>query len=179
MKLYQKILFYYCVVISLLITVSGVLSSQTTTQLLMQLIFLPVTIYFCYTFLVQFLEKSTTKKEMKASRFSLVITAIFFLLLFTLSMVKLIKSPQLVKKIPDKIIPTQSLKPTPILYIQLKKEFSQDKINVREKPTKDAKIIGQMENKLYRLIASQSGWIEIEFNQTKGFVSDQFVEIKP
>jgi uncharacterized protein YgiM (DUF1202 family) len=94
-------------------------------------------------------------------------------------MVKFIKSPQLVKKIPDKIIPTQSLKPTPILYIQLKKEFSQDKINVREKPTKDAKIIGQMENKLYRLIASQSGWIEIEFNQTNGFVSDQFVEIKP
>jgi uncharacterized protein YgiM (DUF1202 family) len=125
------------------------------------------------------LEKSTAKKEGQTSRLSLVITAIFFLLLFTLSMVKLVKSPPATKKITNKISPTQSPKPTPILYIQLKKEFSQDKINVREKPTKDAKIIGQMENKLYPLIASQSGWIEIEFNQTNGFVSDQFVEIKP
>lgn len=90
----KKILFYYCFILALFITVSGVLSSQTVSQLLMQFIFLPVTIYFSYSVLAQFIDKNSSPlKEIKTNKLAAVITIILFFLLFILSISKISKKP--------------------------------------------------------------------------------------
>jgi len=60
----KKILFYYCLFISLFITISGVISSQNPQQLLFQLLFIPISIYFSYTALEPlFIKKNTIVKK--------------------------------------------------------------------------------------------------------------------
>ncbi len=94
MNKYRKILFYYCFLISLFISISGILSTQNTSQLLFQLIFLPVTLYFSYSVLVQVIDKKdTVTKDKKTNGFAVFIAIVFFSFLLTISLIRVAKNP--------------------------------------------------------------------------------------
>lgn len=64
----KKLLFYYCLLVSLFITISGVISSQEPSQLLFQLLFIPITIYFAYTALEPIININKSNKPKKTKK---------------------------------------------------------------------------------------------------------------
>ncbi|MBI5126899.1 SH3 domain-containing protein [Candidatus Roizmanbacteria bacterium] len=180
MKIYKKVLFYYCFLTALFISISGILSSQNTLQLLSQLIFLPVTLYFSYSILVQLIDKKESPiKDNKVNMSALIVTVVLFLFLLVSRTINIVNNPTKKNDSIKKISKTYSPKPTPSSYIVLKKEFEKDKINVRDSSSTNAKIIGTLENKPYLMVAKKTSWFEIIFdNKINGFVNEKFVEIK-
>ncbi len=177
----KQILFYYCFLIALFITVSGILSSQNSSQLLFQLLFLPVTLYFCYSVLVQIIDKKTSLlPSPKINRRAIIITSVFFIFLFVMSFLAVVKKPINNKKTAPKIVLTPSPKSEKFSYVILKEEFKTDKINIRQIPSTSGKIVSTMESKRqYQIVAKQDSWYQILIDsKSRGFVSDKFVEIK-
>ncbi|KKP72163.1 MAG: hypothetical protein UR68_C0020G0018 [Candidatus Roizmanbacteria bacterium GW2011_GWA2_35_19] len=177
----KKFLFYYCLIIALFISISGILSSQNTSQLLLQLVFLPVTIYFCYAALVQFIDKKASLFPSSSTNITaIIITTVFFLLLFFISIKSVSKNTMSVKKSSTKISSVPSPKPIMLSYVVLKKEYLNDKINIRKEASSTSEIIGTMDKeKQYQFISKSGLWFKISLNTEKpGFVNDKFVEIK-
>jgi len=65
-------------------------------------------------------------------------------------------------------------------YVVLKKEYLNDKINIRKEASSTSEIIGTMDKeKQYQFISKSGLWFKISLNTEKpGFVNDKFVEIK-
>lgn len=176
----KKILFYYCTALALFISISGIVSSRSTSQLLMQLIFLPVTIYFCYSLIVQLTKKEkTSTDDAKIKRASVVFSILLLATFLTINIINIVnKSTKSIKTV-SKNVPESKPKPTPVSFITLKKDYLKDKINVRDSASTSGKIIGRLENKPYQLVSKKNDWFEIIFeNQTHAFVNEKFIEIK-
>ena len=166
--------------VSLFITISGVISSQNPQQLLFQLIFIPIAIYFSYTAIETFFsKKKSPKKKEEHNKSALILTLVFFIVLLVNSILKISKKSTTVNNVSKKIVLTISPKPTPASFVTLKNDFINDKVNVRDSSSIKGKIIGQMENKPYLFLKKKDSWYEIIFNgKTHGFVNEEFVEIK-
>ncbi len=52
-------------------------------------------------------------------------------------------------------------------------------LNVRKKPTTDAKVVGQLKNgKKIKIISEEKGWYQIKTSKFSGWVSDKYVKLK-
>ena len=178
MKNYKKILFYYCFAIALFISISGILTSQNTTALLFQLLFIPITVYFVYSVLIQFIDKKTKPtKSSSINRGGFFITIVLFLLLFVTSVVRIVKKPHQENKQVVPVILSPSPKPIITPYLMVRSDYQKDIINVRQSPTLASKIIGSMDKeKKYQIVSKINEWYEILFeNEKHGFVNEAFV----
>lgn len=181
----KKFLFYYCFIISLFITISGIIASREIGQLLLQLLFLPVTVYFSYTVLVQIIDKKSTQKfNSKANKFGIILTVVIFILLLIGSLFSIINTSKIKPKVVKKslnLTTSPSPKSNKVSSVTLKQEYKTDKINVRNQPSTTGSIIGRFDqSKTYQFVANKDGWTEIIFDdKTHGFVNNKYVEIKP
>ena len=52
-------------------------------------------------------------------------------------------------------------------------------MNVRKKPTKDAKVVGKLENaKKVKIISEEPGWYQIKSDKQSGWVSADYIKLK-
>ncbi len=174
----KKILFYYCFILALFISISGIIASQNTVTLMFQLLFIPITLYFAYSVFIQFFDKKN--KPITSSvmnRGALFITLVLFVLLLVTSIMRVVKKPQQeVKKSPSiSISPNPRAVITP--YLMVKSNYQKDIINVRQSPNSTSKIIGVLDTKKkYQIVSRKNQWFEILFeNGIKGFVNEKFI----
>ncbi len=53
------------------------------------------------------------------------------------------------------------------------------KLNVRKKPSKEAKVVGQLKNsKKIKIISENNGWYQIKTSKYSGWVSNKYVKVK-
>lgn len=174
----KKILFYYCLLLALFISISGIISSKNTSSLLFQLFFMPITIYFIYSVLIQFFDKKTKPIiSSTINRGTLFITIVLFLFLVVTSIIRITKKPPKLTKQPVKIVLSPSPKLVITPYLRVKSEYLKDVINVRKSATSTSTIIGILDTgKKYQIISKKDRWYEIIYDQgLNGFVNEKFI----
>lgn len=167
-------------------TISGVLNSEDWSMLLFQLLFLPVTFYFCFQLLIRTLGRRNQKNANNPAsyqRSTATIVAIVFLLLLTVAIIKVNKPKPAVSK--PKPNPTKTAKftpkPTPVFHVVIKNQDFQEPINIYQNATSSSEIVGTANtSSKYQLVSEQNNWYKIVLNNNlKGFINKQFVKIVP
>ncbi|MBI5044620.1 MAG: hypothetical protein HZC02_01730 [Candidatus Levybacteria bacterium] len=116
MKILNKLLFGYCFIFALFLFLSGLLSSKSPPQLLMQAITLPLVGYFVVELISAITHRGTKKDHdthsRKARIISFVIICIILGTLATYSILRIISQPQkqpMIDKNANKIILEKSI----------------------------------------------------------------------
>lgn len=188
MRFAKQILFFYCFAAALFITASGIATSKSLQQLSLQLIFLPVTIYFIVTLIKKLLHKNHTQEPPKAGfriKTALLIICVFLVLLL-ISVMQVASHPTPIgqkvgiKKPTAPTRPTSFLSPSPQEkkqeYILIKTDEDNTKVNIREEATVSAKILEKTtQNQKYPLINIEGKWYKILLNNGKeGYINSEF-----
>jgi len=178
----KKIVFYYSFILALFITISGIITSKNTTSLLFQLLFIPITIYFTYSVIVQFIDKKSKPVLSNAfNRGALFFGILLFLLLIISSIMRVAKKPQIKTQKNPPSFKEIKISPRPkqntSSYIRVKDEYKTDIINVRQSSSSASKIVGILNTKeKYQTISKKNQWFEIVFKEgLNGFVNERFV----
>lgn len=175
----SKILLYYCFIISLFITVSGVLTSVGNETFLLQLFFLPVTLTLGYAIVKR---KIPTLSPIGSKTF--LFAMLVFLLLFSVSFVRVLTASNQQASNrhgeTETVIPA-TISPTPTLikqqFILLKSEYEEAQVNIRKEATLSASIIGKAKyDEQYPVVAKDGEWYEVVLeDKTHGFIHEDFV----
>lgn len=188
MRIAKQILFFYCFTAALFITTSGIATSKSLQQLSLQLIFLPVTLYFIVTLIKKLLHKNHTQEAPKAGfriKTTLFVFCVFLvLLLISVMQVTSHQTPigqkVVIKKPTAPTTPVSHLSPSPQEkeqeYILIKTDEDNTKVNIREEATVSAKILEKTtNNQKYPLIKIEKKWYKILLNDGKeGYVNSEF-----
>lgn len=192
-----KILFYYCFLFTLFITISGVLNSTSPNMILMQAFFLPVLGYFIFNFIYQILHKNkpTTSSikslPRKRKKKGFVIATLILLLLISTSVYSITNkkanlsppSPSLNQTEDREVLSaTNSASPknTPTAsqsasiskatngFLMIKTDSDSIRVNIRRNATSSAEILEKtIGGTTYKFIDKQKDWYEIILKNNK------------
>jgi len=167
----KKILLYYCSLLAVFITISGILINSNLKNISTQLVFLPVPLYFLYTLVSQFRQPK-----------KLVIGGLFLAILLAIGLVNVSKSVVKVPPSPpppavQKAVEPEATQETPKLIIKI--DDPKSWVNIRQEASTSAKIIGKAKhNQIYQSLSKENDWYQIEFKNTNtGWIHQDFVEI--
>jgi len=163
--------------------ISGLAAAKQPQDYLLQVIFLPVTLFL----ISSSIKTLTTKKKEKISDIipvgKPVVTVVLFLLLLLLVFV----ARQTVSQPPEIISPlsswnTPSITPTPTAAVPQKvtiiTENPQIPVNVREKPASSSAILAKIKSgAIFPCLDSKEGWYQIKLKSDRlGWVYGEFVK---
>ncbi|MFH1536287.1 MAG: SH3 domain-containing protein [Patescibacteria group bacterium] len=184
----KKILLYYCFLFAVFITVSGIIVSKSQEQVLLQLIFLPVTVFLGFMILKDLRQKKHNQKDEKPTEkhFRITKTFIFAMLIFcilvTVSVSRIVQNTRLKttssypqQDVKGVSLPTQAITPSPTPYVIIRPNDQRSKINIRISPLTSAKVIKKAEyDEKYPLAQEEEKWYKIILEDgTFGYVSKE------
>lgn len=171
-----KILFYYSLIASLLITASVLFAYKSTGPAIFAFLFLPVAAYFVIDFFNKLRGIGDGDASFKKS--DLVFIGLIFLVLLGLGVGNIISAKPEAEKFPSpspiifKSEPTEGPKPTILVSIN----DGSPSINIREKPTIYSERLGEAKDgDTFVFISKENGWYKIQFNDTEGYISNKYV----
>lgn len=174
----KKILLYYCFFFAVFITISGIAVSKSPAQLLLQVVFLPVTIYLGLM-VFKDLKQKTSKKESFRLTKSLIFVLCLFSFLLTISVIRVLqetRSKTIESSSQQKVggvsssptispIPLSKLKTneaTSTTYVIINPDDERSLVNIRISPLVSAKVIKKAKyNEKYKLAAEEEKWYKI------------------
>lgn len=166
---------------AILITISGFLTTAGE-NLLFQLLFLPVTAYLLYASF-QTLKKGQLEVVLSQKKTGLFF---FFLLFFVLSLIAINNLRHSGEKTPsstsqeEMVLPPSS--PQPTLKTERKviitTENPNDKVNLREAPSTDAKVIARVgQDEKFILIQEEGDWYQVKLEDSFGYLFRKYAAI--
>jgi len=173
-----------CTIMATIASISGVLNIKTTQDLIFQVLFLPVSLFFIFeTIQVFFLNKKPLAESLFSGRKPILIFSLSLLII-----VVAIKSLNLTRPKETKLettpIPVLSSTPTPqptkdnLPKITIKTKNPQTIVNLREAPSTNSEIIGGLKSgQVYSLIEEKGDWYNIKIDEnTKGWVYKDYIQ---
>jgi hypothetical protein len=196
----KKVLLYYCFLFALFITVSGVMVSKSTEQLITQLIFLPVTAFLGYNAVRELTSKRTAEKKPDQNikpfylgkAFILVMIFFCFLVFISIKQVEQNNSKKPTLTQPSKIeispSPQSSTLPTvkireekkeQKIYVVINPDDSRSLVNIRISPLANAKIAKKAKfNEKYVLLSEEGKWYKIILEDASiGYISKELATL--
>lgn len=177
-------------ILAVLISVSGTLSISSSQDLIFQVMFLPVALFFVFEFIqVFFISKRNLSETLIEGKKGLLI-GIFVIILFayltkTLNIInkKKEKDPtpqvQTEMSLPQK---TEENKPKEenTKFITITTKNPQTLVNVRKDPTTNSEIIQKVKrDETYPLIATEKDWYQIKLDENNyGWVFKDYVKLE-
>lgn len=182
-----RIFLLICALLSTLASLSGVLSIKKTEDLVFQLAFLPITLFFIFeTISVFFTDKKPLFETLFSGKKNLFIFALIILLAAsTLKILSFGRSHE----VKEEIKPTPILvhketssptpKPTSSPYVTIKTNNPETLVNLRKEPTTASDIIGNLKNgEKYSLIDQKGDWYQIKIDETlSGWVFRDYIRL--
>ncbi|MBU0572679.1 SH3 domain-containing protein [Patescibacteria group bacterium] len=180
MKISQKIFFVYCAILALFISISGILNITSIETALLQLVFLPVPIYFLVSigrYLIQNKNRKKTKNKEGlplGSGFSLgkgrvVFVVIIFLLLLATSARRILttnKTPAEAEPQKEGVNINEYIVEEPKKFVLIRSDDASSEINVREESSTASEILGKVVvNEKYEYVSENENWFEIVFDE--------------
>lgn len=188
----KKILLYYSFFFAAFLTISGVVASRSSAQVLLQVIFLPVTVYLGLMVFKDLRQKkqeinkkpAETKKALRLAK-SLIFVLCLFSFLLTTSIIRIlqetrsktIKSSSAISPIPLSKLKTKNTKPAAFIIISPDDERSL--VNIRLSPLTSAKVVKKAKSEeQYLLAGEEEKWYKIILeNGSFGYVGKEVATI--
>jgi len=194
----KKILVYYCFLLAVFITISGIVSAKSFSELLPQVVFLPVTIYLGFMAVKTLRQKKLKKAEKRnGGKGRLRLTKAYFYILLVFSILLAISIIHVFKDTQSKIATNNtpqsinnsppSISATPIPFSKLENQIDQVQyvyvnpdnelsvVNIHDSPSVLAKVIKKAKyNDKYKLIEEDDRWYKIELEDMSfGYLSKE------
>lgn len=188
--MYKRLSIYYCFLLAVFISLTGMITSKTPTQLGFQVLFLPVTLYMGYSVLV--LMRGSAQRQRATlpheNAKATLMVRVFFCILLISSVVAVVRknfgflqgaafvkqgvaSPQPSPSATPVATPTQS-------FVRVQDEYVKNRINIREQASDTSTVIGKMTfGEKYEVLSQVDGWYQIKIDASQiGYVSKTFVQ---
>ncbi len=173
----NKILFYYCFLVSFFVLASGMLTSKTPESALLQIIFLPVAGYFAYTAIRG---PSFPKSPLKSQ--SIFYALIPLLILLAIGAWSIQKN----RPVPAKkeaaaqeksATPSGTILPLASRYLVVSTDFPNNKVNIRSQASASSVIIERaIDGQKFQYTEKENGWYKIVLeNNKKGYIHKELV----
>ncbi len=191
MKYLKTLLFIYCILFTSLLLASGIATATSPNQILLLLIFLPVTLHFLIT-IVQMVKQRNHSEEItpepksrKKSVFSTLFVLFLFFSLLSISIIQILNEDTTKKdgtESPKKqlILPSPPISSPSAQFIQIISDDPTSLVHVRKEATTSALSLTKVKPKTtFPLVAKKDDWYEIQFDKTqRGFVYKDFATEK-
>jgi uncharacterized protein YgiM (DUF1202 family) len=175
-----------CTLLSVLASVSGVLSIKKIEDLIFQLLFLPVTLFFIFeTISVLFINKKPLSETLFQGKKGLFTFALVALVAASIFKILSFTKPKEIKEEPSpsplvihkEITPTKE--PTKGPSITIKTNNPETLVNLRKDPTTTSEIIGNLKSgEEYILISQKGDWYQIKIDDSlSGWVFKDYVKL--
>lgn len=188
----KKILLYYSFFFAIFLTISGVVASRSPAQVLLQVIFLPVTVYLGLMVFKDLRQKkqeinkkpAETKKALRLAKSLIFVLCLFSFLLIT-SIVRIvqetrsktIESSSAISPIPLSKLKTRET--TPTTYVIISPDDKRSLVNIRLSPSTAANVIKKAKSEeQYPLAGEEEKWYKIILeNGSFGYVGKEVATI--
>lgn len=177
----KYILFFYSLALALFISISGFLGTKRPEDMTIQLIFLPVVLYFFIKFL-----KLIRKKEglggnlrMEAIIFSIII----LIMLIGINIKRVFFENETASLTPIQIsVPTTNSSPTPkekLKKVVIAIEDGSPSVNIREKATIYSEILKKAEEgNTFEFVEEEKEWFKIKLEENNfGYVAKKYAKL--
>lgn len=190
----RRLFFYYCFLSAAFIFLTGMLSSKTGAEYASQLFFLPVLLYFCYSFLMKVQGLRYHIPFSSNRTYTVVLISVgFFSILAAFSIVRALYQPTATTAqdapisgapAPADILSPVTTSPTPAVsplppavQLKIQEKFQKNSVAVREAASSSATIVGTLTyGRTYPMTSKEGSWYQIEFEQKSGFVDEKYIE---
>jgi uncharacterized protein YgiM (DUF1202 family) len=181
-----RIFLLACTLLSLLASVSGVLSIKKIEDLIFQLLFLPVTLFFVFeTISVFFVNKKPLSESLFQGKKGLFTFALIALIIASIFKIISFNKPKEIKEEPSPsplVIHKEAQatpEPTKGPSITIKTNNPETIVNLRKEPTTTSEIIGNLKSgEEYLLISQKGDWFQIKIDDSlSGWVFKDYVKL--